>query len=80
MVDLAQIDIDALIKQGVITVNSEHPEEREARLRIKEADATAARLRENIKFGSFSIVLATFIIGCAYYALIHPKVKFNHGA
>lgn len=67
---MADIDIDALFQQGVIAVNSEHPDEREARLRIKEADADAARLRENIKFGSFCILLIACITGSAYVALI----------
>ncbi len=66
---LSDIDINSLIRDGVITVNNEHPDEREMRLRIQEADANAGRLRESIKFGSFCIVLAAFIIGSAYYAI-----------
>ena len=66
---MADIDIDTLFQQGVISVNSEHPDERDTRLRIKEADATAARLRENIKFGSFCLLVVAFIAGSAHYAL-----------
>ena len=66
---MADIDLDALFQQGVVSVNTEHPDEREARLRIKEADATAARFRENIKFGSFCMLLIAFIAGSAYVAI-----------
>lgn len=66
---MIDIDINTLIRDGVITVNNEHPDERETRLRMQEADANAARLRENIKFTSFSVLLVAFIGGSAYYAI-----------
>ena len=66
---MIDIDINTLIRDGVITVNNEHPDEREIRLRIQEADANAVRLRENIKFICFSVLLVAFIGGSAYYAI-----------
>jgi hypothetical protein len=71
------LDINTLFREGVITVNNEHPDEREIRLRIQEADATAVRLRENIKFTCFSILLVAFIGGSAYYALTSTKLEIQ---
>lgn len=75
---MAELDINTLFQQGVITVNNEHPEERGIRLRIQEADAKAARLRENIKFTCFSIVLVIFIGGSAYYAIKDKDPNIQH--
>jgi hypothetical protein len=66
---LTELDINSLIKAGALQIKDEHPDDRQARLRIKEADAKAVRLRENMKFFAGLLLVLAAVIGCAVGAI-----------
>lgn len=75
---MANSDITDLIKAGTLEVrNAEHSDERNSRLRIKEADASHGRLRENFKLATFCLIVAGFVLGSVYFALTSsdPVIK-----
>lgn len=75
---MANSDITNLIKAGALEVkNAEHSDERNSRLRIKEADANHCRFRENFKLVTSCLIIAGFVLGSVYCALtsVDPAIK-----
>jgi hypothetical protein len=69
-----QTNLDSLIRADALALDvdiktPENPEDRQSRLRRLEADATHARWREDLKFAGFYLLILSFVIGSAYFAI-----------